>query len=330
MHTVLAAAEELGILFAHNPVPMWVFDPRTLRILAVNQAAERQYGYSAAEFLTLTLADIHTPADAEHMRAAVLGRVSAEGEVVGQGEFRHRRRDDSVLDVEIASQEIPFRGGTARLVTAVDVTERRRAVQRLEALHSVTARLGTALTPGEVAAAVVGEGVAALGARSGSIALLDAARSVVEIAGAVGYPPEALERFRTLPLDAEFPLTDAVRQGEPIFLPDAQARAARYPALVELRRANGGGPMAAVPLVADGATIGVIGLNFPEGYVLSGDERAFVAALAAQCGQALHRARLYEEEQHSRLAAERLQALTEGFSGAVTEAEVGEVAMCHG
>lgn len=43
-----AAAEELGILFAQNPVPMWVFDPRTLRVLAVNQAAERQYGYSAA------------------------------------------------------------------------------------------------------------------------------------------------------------------------------------------------------------------------------------------------------------------------------------------
>jgi PAS domain S-box-containing protein len=329
MHTELAAAaEELGILFAHNPVPMWVFDPGTLRILAVNQAAERQYGYSADEFLSLTLADIRPPGEMERVYAAV--HDPRGGGVLVRGEFRHRRRDGSLLDVEITTQEVPFRGATARVAMAVDVTGRRRAVQRLEALHAVTARLATALTPGEVAQAVVSEGVAALGARSGAVALLDAARGELHVVQAVGYPPEAMERFRSMPLATDFPLAEAVRLAEPIFLADAAARAERYPALADLRRANGGGAMAAVPLLAGGAPIGCIGLNFPEGFVLGDEERAFVLSLAGQCAQAMHRAGLYEEERHSRMAAERLQALTEGFSGAATEAQVGAVAMRQG
>jgi PAS domain S-box-containing protein len=324
-----AAAEELGILFAQNPVPMWVFDPRTLRVLAVNHAAERQYGYSADEFLALSIVDLRPPEDLERLHRE-LARLAATPGVVSRGMHRHQRRDGSVLDVELTTQEIPFRGGTARVCMALDVTDRTRTSRRLEALQAVTARLSTALTPADVADAVVDEGVRVLGAHSGSVALLDPARLELHIVRAIGYPPEALERFASMALDAEFPLTDVVRAGEPLFLHDVAARAARYPALADLRRANGGGAMAAVPLVVDGRPIGALGLNFPEGFALGAEDRAFVLSLAAQCAQALHRARLYEEEWRSRLAAERLQALTEGFSGAVTPAEVGEVAMRHG
>ena len=38
------------LLFEHNPLPTWVFDCETLRFLQVNEAAVRQYGYSASEF----------------------------------------------------------------------------------------------------------------------------------------------------------------------------------------------------------------------------------------------------------------------------------------
>ena len=329
IETATAGAEELGILFALNPVPMWVFDPRTLRVLAVNQAAERQYGYSADEFLSLSIADLR-PAEEVARLHRDLDRIRAAPGVVSRGTYRHQRRDGSVLDVELTTQEIPFRGGTARVCMAVDVTDRTRTARRLEALHAVTARLSTALTPADVADAVVGEGVRVLGAHSGSVALLDPSRRELRVVRAIGYPPEVMERFGSLPLDAEFPLTDVVRAGEPLFLPDVAARAARYPALADLRRSNGGGAMAAVPLVVDGRPIGALGLNFPEGFALDGEDRAFVLSLAGQCAQALHRARLYEEEQRSRLAAERLQALTEGFSGAVTPAEVGDVAMRQG
>src|SRR6202021_1485331 len=46
------------LLFAHNPLPMWVYDLETLRFLEVNDAAIAHYGYSREEFLGLNLSDI--------------------------------------------------------------------------------------------------------------------------------------------------------------------------------------------------------------------------------------------------------------------------------
>jgi PAS domain len=44
--------------FDQNATPMWVFDISTLAFIAVNDAAERHYGYSRNEFLSMTILDI--------------------------------------------------------------------------------------------------------------------------------------------------------------------------------------------------------------------------------------------------------------------------------
>src|SRR5207248_1671265 len=58
-------------LFESIPLPMWVYDFETLRFLAVNDAAVRQYGYSRDEFLAMTVADIRPPEDVSALRAAI-------------------------------------------------------------------------------------------------------------------------------------------------------------------------------------------------------------------------------------------------------------------
>src|SRR3990170_5701503 len=45
-------------LFHFSPLPMWVYDIRTLRILSVNEASIAQYGYSHDEFLNKNVAQI--------------------------------------------------------------------------------------------------------------------------------------------------------------------------------------------------------------------------------------------------------------------------------
>jgi len=50
-------------LFILNPEPMWVYDLETLRILDVNEAATRRYGYLRHEFLALTVKDLRPPED---------------------------------------------------------------------------------------------------------------------------------------------------------------------------------------------------------------------------------------------------------------------------
>src|SRR5205823_14681225 len=56
---------------------------------------------------------------------------SPHPELVHAGVWRHRQKNGTIIDVEIFSQEILVDGTRARLVLAIDVTERRRAEEAL-------------------------------------------------------------------------------------------------------------------------------------------------------------------------------------------------------
>jgi hypothetical protein len=110
------------VFFEDSPLPMWVFDPETLRFLDVNATALDQYGYTRAEFLGMTIADIRPPEDLGRLFAAVQSPHRQTREKTGL--FRHRKKSGEVITVEIVSHEIRHRGRRARLVLANDVTER--------------------------------------------------------------------------------------------------------------------------------------------------------------------------------------------------------------
>jgi PAS domain S-box-containing protein len=114
-----ASEEQYRLMFEANPNPMWVFDPASLALLAVNDAAVAQYGYSREEFLSMTLADLRTPETVPTLRAQV------DRQRTGLGEWhdaRHRRRDGSTLDVRVRAHDTVFAGRPARLVMVNDLT----------------------------------------------------------------------------------------------------------------------------------------------------------------------------------------------------------------
>ena len=92
-------------LFDNNPHPTWVYDRKTLRFLAVNDAAIRKYGYSSDEFLKMTIKDIRPPEDVPILLESV-GSVRDGDESVGL--WRHRRKDETIIDVEITSYALKF------------------------------------------------------------------------------------------------------------------------------------------------------------------------------------------------------------------------------
>lgn len=110
-------------LFENNPHPTWLFDRETLRFLAVNSAAARNYGYSQEEFLAMTIKDIRPPEDVPKMLASVSRLQDGKGST---GNWRHRRKDGTLIDVEITSYALSFGGRPAEVVVAVDVSQRRR------------------------------------------------------------------------------------------------------------------------------------------------------------------------------------------------------------
>lgn len=115
------------ILFEKNPSPMWAFDRETLAVLTVNDAAVRQYGYSRAEFLAMTVADIHPPEEVPGLieQCALPGK-DCKLEPVRAGVYQHRKKDGTAMDADIICYPIPFNGRDAIFVLVRDVRERTR------------------------------------------------------------------------------------------------------------------------------------------------------------------------------------------------------------
>lgn len=119
-------------LFESNPHPMWVFDTLTLRFLTVNDAAVSHYGYSRAEFLSMTLADIR-PAEDLALLERSMTRLNEP--VSATGPWRHRLKDGRLILVEISSHALEYEGRPARMVLAHDVTARVQAEEALRQLN---------------------------------------------------------------------------------------------------------------------------------------------------------------------------------------------------
>lgn len=107
-------------MFEASPTPMYIFDSKTLRYLAVNKAAIQHYGYTLEEFLAMTLADLRAPEEVPQLlRSLAVESGDAEGDA---GVFRHRTKDGRTVYAAIRRHDLSYRGAAARLVHALDVT----------------------------------------------------------------------------------------------------------------------------------------------------------------------------------------------------------------
>jgi PAS domain S-box-containing protein len=161
------------LLFELNPNPMWTFDARTLRFLAVNQAAILRYGYTRDEFLAMTIREIRPIEGVPHLERWL-------ADVPGARDFPttalHRHKDGTLCDVEIYATQFEAPGGPAWLICAIDVTARKRAEA---AAHAAERRLATVFEKG-----------------SDGLVLADATGHVVYVSPAmariIGLPAEQL------------------------------------------------------------------------------------------------------------------------------------------
>jgi PAS domain S-box-containing protein len=108
------------MLFDIHPHPMWVLENKTLKFLAVNQAALDHYGYSREEFLSMTAEQLRYPEDI----AQLLRDLQDQSRSYMQRVARHRKKNGEEIDVEIVSFNLEFDGRPARLGVINDVTRR--------------------------------------------------------------------------------------------------------------------------------------------------------------------------------------------------------------
>lgn len=115
-------------LFDFSPAPMYVFDQDSLKFLDVNEAAVRHYGYSKEEFLSMTLKDIRPESEWEKLRKSI-NNFSPE---YYKGPFIHRKKSGEVIEVDIVSNRINFKGENAEIVLATDITEKLHHMRAIE------------------------------------------------------------------------------------------------------------------------------------------------------------------------------------------------------
>jgi PAS domain S-box-containing protein len=111
-HHFREVVNNLGVFHA-SPLPMWLFDQRTLTFLEVNEAAIRQYGFTREEFLSRSVLDIRPVEEVGKMLTSVLRHHATDGAL-----WKHRKKDGTVFQVKIVNREVIFEGRNAELVTA--------------------------------------------------------------------------------------------------------------------------------------------------------------------------------------------------------------------
>jgi GAF domain-containing protein len=164
------------------------------------------------------------------------------------------------------------------------------------------------MTTEEVADVIIAQGLAALGATVGVMAVLSDEGTSFTTVRAAGYPPEVVAAWADFPADAAVPIADAVRAREPVILASRGEHDARYPHLASAHAAAPDGALVAIPLLLGERAVGGLALGFPTTRRFGAEERAMMRTLGELCAQALERARAQED---LRASEERYRAIAE-------------------
>ncbi|HET7887178.1 MAG TPA: EAL domain-containing protein [Bradyrhizobium sp.] len=119
------------LLFEENPLPMWVVDLDTREFLAVNAATCRHYGYSREQMLTMKVDQIRVPEEAEQLREEFARH---KGLQTAQDTRRHVTAGGRIIEVAIEARPLRYQGREAAVAVAFDMTDRKRAEQRIRHL----------------------------------------------------------------------------------------------------------------------------------------------------------------------------------------------------
>ncbi|HEX6305382.1 MAG TPA: HD domain-containing phosphohydrolase [Anaerolineales bacterium] len=280
-------------LFEHNPLPMWVYDLETLAFLAVNDAAVQHYGYGRDEFQAMTIKDIRPEEDVP----ALLDNLSATPQAIEKsGPWRHRKKNGTLIDVEIKSYKISFGGRPARLVLANDITARLQRERELQAIATVSTALRAAPTRAEIPPVILDQLLVLLQVDAAALAMRDpvSGETVIELAHGA-WTGSTGERIPP----GEGVSGQVIASGKPYLNNDVRTD----PQYIQLGLNDDLRAVACVPLSAQQQTTGALWVARKRH--ITGAEVRLLTTVSDIAANAIHRAALHEktEQRLERIAA---------------------------
>lgn len=123
------AKEQYQNLFNSTPIPCWVFDTETLCFLDVNTAAIANYGYTREEFLSMTIKEIRPQEDLPILQDILQHKIATG--LFDRSWVRHTKKSGEIISVVTEGNSLWFKGKRARIVIAVDITNKLQEEQIL-------------------------------------------------------------------------------------------------------------------------------------------------------------------------------------------------------
>nr|WP_269205183.1 SpoIIE family protein phosphatase [Motilibacter aurantiacus] len=288
------------------------------RIVAINPAAERVFGYAHGE-LVGELVDVLLPhpdaIDHPGLRRRFL--LDPETRLMGHGrDLAARRKDGSQFPVEVG---LAVAAGAPGLVICVvtDISERKRAEaatdallaserasrERLAQLQSITEASLAQLPFDDLLHEMLDRVVHVLGATSGSVLLVDDTGTRLVVRATHGMPePEGEDRSMPVGVGVG---GRVARDAQPVIVPDLGSPGATgAPTYRPTMQLAGLRSLIAVPLIVEGNVVGVLTVASPELAKFGSDDLQLLQPAADRVALAVDRAAAFERE---RGIAEALQ-----------------------
>src|SRR5688572_17334905 len=99
------------VVFEEGPLPMWVFDSNTFRILAVNRAALQTYEYTQEEFLRVLVTELRPAEHAERFKAYIREMNARRDRAVAAGNWEHQTKSGRRITAAITALRLPVEHG---------------------------------------------------------------------------------------------------------------------------------------------------------------------------------------------------------------------------
>ena len=320
-------ADRFGRILDHSSNEIYVLDADTLRFEHVNEGAQRNLGYGMDELRHLTPADLLVAPDAGQFTDLLAPLRSGEQEMVSR-EATHRRKDGSLYPIEARWQLTRTEDPPLFVGIVLDITERKRAEQRLRRAERALATLSDCnqvlvrvATEAELLERICRTIVEVGGYRLAwvSRAEQDEARTVHVIAsfGADSGDVAQTEISWADPPQGHAPTGTAIRDGRLVIAPSLTPGGAGAPAA---------GVAIALPLWIDGRVFGALTLHADETYAFDDAEVRLLHELAEDIAFGLKamadRSRRARAETALREAVEALRASEQHLRAVVSHAPI--------
>jgi PAS domain S-box-containing protein len=132
-----SSEERYRLLFEQNPLPMVTYDRQTLQIVAASNAMVAGYGYSFDELHAMTTTELQAPEDVASLADPV---TNPSGQGTGPAAqacapSRHQRKDGTIIDVEVTSNNVNIDARECTIALFNDVTERNNIAAEAALAH---------------------------------------------------------------------------------------------------------------------------------------------------------------------------------------------------